>query len=733
MSKKASLKNKPKGIKRRTFLKIAGGGAVGALAFSIHGFSPFGARSAYAFAQSGALAKFIQPMRGSNVGSLVTQIGVAAPDVTPAPVTGITHYTMSIEQFADLLHPSLPNPTKLWGFKPTNYLAATPAGARHLGGIVVAQRGTPIQITFRNNLPRVHPLPVDTSIMGADLVPNRTAVHLHGGFVPWISDGGPFSWFAPDGTRGESFLNNITLNPAAAVNEAEYYYPNDQSARFMWYHDHAIGITRLNAYAGIASAFIIRDGFEASLKAQGLPEYIENGGNEIPIVIQDKCFVSATTALTDPTWFNLMPTSREGELWYAHVYEPGRYKLTSPKKNVPNPSCVPEFFGDTMLANGTVFPEAAVEPRRYRLRILNACNARFLNLQMYVDDGSADSITLNAATLAPKNPKGPDFLVLGTEGGFLPKPVLVPSNVPFNPVTLAGSLITAPAERWDVIVDFSAFAGKKIVLYNDAPAPFPGGSPLNDYFPGAPKNPTITTPGFGPNTRQIMRFNVGTKVTRPADPPLKLSTATNLAAGNDPLLATLAPGGIPNVPAGTPVRLLTLNEAMDEYGRLIQYLGTSAAIARASKGFGRAYVDPSTEVVGRNAVEIWQIINLTADTHPIHFHLVNVQIVARRPFNVSNYNGGSPAYTGPAKPPDPTEAGWKETVRMNPGEVTTVIMQFKLPTVPFTVPSSPRAYGTQFPLGLSGAVSGPVNEYVWHCHILEHEEHDMMRPLVVVG
>ena len=115
-------------------------------------------------------------------------------------------------------------------------------------------------------------------------------------------------------------------------------------------------------------------------------------------------------------------------------------------------------------------------------------------------------------------------------------------------------------------------------------------------------------------------------------------------------------------------------------------------------------------------IEVWQIANLTGDTHPIHFHLVNVQIISRQPFKVSNYNG-TPTYTGPARPPDPNEAGWKDTVRMNPEEVTTVIMQFKLPSVPFAVPSSPRIGG---------------NEYVWHCHILEHEEHDMMRPLVVL-
>src|SRR5439155_25199454 len=128
---------------------------------------------------------------------------------------------------------------------------------------------------------------------------------------------------------------------------------------------------------------------------------------------------------------------------------------------------IPEMFGDTMLANGTVYPEATVEARRYRLRIVNTCNARFLNLQLYVDDGSPDSITLNSHTGKPTNAKGPDFLVLGTEGGFLPHPVLVESDHPFNPNTLGGSLITGPAERWDLLVDFRGFAGKKLILYND--------------------------------------------------------------------------------------------------------------------------------------------------------------------------------------------------------------------------------------------------------------------------
>jgi hypothetical protein len=156
------------------------------------------------------------------------------------------HYSIEIRQFADQLHPDLPNPTALWGYNPANALGfAGSAPPAHLGGVIVAQKGIPIQITFRNNLPPTHIIPVDTTLPGANLAKNRAVVHLHGGFTPWVTDGGPFAWFAPDGSHGESFLNNQVLNPGAAANEAEYYYTNDQSARLVWYHDHAMGTTRI--------------------------------------------------------------------------------------------------------------------------------------------------------------------------------------------------------------------------------------------------------------------------------------------------------------------------------------------------------------------------------------------------------------------------------------------------------------------------------------------------------
>ncbi len=718
-------------LTRRQFLK--GSMAAGAYLAAGGAGALFMPRSAYAFYQSPTTI----PLYGTALRGIGT-IGVAAQDPFAAPVTGATHYTINIDQFSDQIVPAASGlgPTTLRGFNPTILLAGQ--HNRHLGGIIVGQKGVPIQITFRNNLPGgMHIIPNDQTILGANQGNNRTAVHFHGGLVPWISDGGPFDWWDPAGNHGLSFLNNQVLNPTAALNEAEYYYGLNQSARFGWYHDHAFGITRINAYAGIATGLIIRDSFELNLVNQGLPNYIEAGGNEIPLVIQDKIFVGTNIAAVDPTWSAVSSATTPGSLWYAHIYERNRWKAAGNVKggNLPptDPSCIPEFFGDTMLVNGTTFPKAAVEPRRYRLRFLNACNARFLNLQFYVADGSPNGITLNAlgnptnlpALCDPNNPGGTaSVLQIGTEGGFLPKPATIPTNVPFNPLLpLKSSLVVAPAERPDILIDFSAHAGKSIILYNDAPAPFPLGDPRNDYFPlwNVKANPVnaLTPAGFGPNSRILMRFDVGTTVAAPADLPLTITPTTDLSGGIDPHLPGI-PFGVPVPPPGVAVRQLTLNETFDVYGRLIQMLGTLIPPGSPSAGFGRPYDTVATEVVLAGKTEVWEIFNTTADVHPMHFHLVNVQVINRQPFQVSSLAStkGGANFTGPATPAEPNEIGWKETIMMFPGTVTRIIMKFDLPSVPFTVPLSTRT-------GATG------HEYVWHCHILEHEEHDMMRPLVV--
>jgi spore coat protein A, manganese oxidase len=671
--------------------------------------------------------KYRTVLRGVGPGG----IPVALPDrVFP----GVTHYSLKVTEFSDQLHPSF-DPTTLWGFSPSNALGEAGYPTRHLGGIIVAERGTATQLTVTNALPSVHPLPVDVSLPLVGGFPeaagryggsghNAVSTHLHGGLVPWPSDGGPMAWFTPAGHVGESYMSGFMreLNPSLAAGQAEYYYPNNQSARLLWYHDHAHEITRLNAYAGIASAYIIRDRFEAELRDKGLPDFVEAGGREIPLVIQDKTFVGPDIAIEDPTWFDVTaPKSHTiGSLWYPHVYEkPSR--RDADRTYSPDPSCVPEMFGETMLVNGTMYPVANVEARRYRFRLLNACQARFLNIQLYLADGSADGITYNNRG-TPTNAAGPDFFVIGSEGGFLPAPVWVPAAQAFDQEMLTSGLanmLVAPAERLDFVVDFTGQAGKDFILYTDAPAPFPAGDRDTDHFSGR-HGQAKTEPGEGPDTRVVMKFVVGSALGT-QDLPLAI-TGQDLSAGLDPFI--VPPGvavqnGTLNLPPGYPVRQLTLNEGFDSLGRLIQLVGPNTINPSIPTTYGRLYGDTPTETISRdgfgNAIEVWQIANLTADTHPIHFHLVNVQVLSRQPFDVRRYDG-MPILTGPARNPDPIELGWKETVRMNPGEVTTVIANFKLPSVPFAVPASPRTGGA---------------EYVWHCHILEHEEHDMMRPLVV--
>jgi spore coat protein A, manganese oxidase len=746
-------------INRRKFLKIsalAGGASLLPLPLRWIGSS-----EAQAFTQSPGIPLFGTKLRGAGPGG----IPVAIPGILPAPVTGVTHYQMLIAQYEDAgVCPTL-GPTTLMGYVPTRGLGGY-TKPTHLGGIIIAQKGTPIQLTFHNMLfVNKHIVPVDTTLPGANQAINRTAIHLHGGLVPWISDGGPFDWWGPLCESGLSFLNNKVLNPIHLPGAAEYYYPMKQSARFLWYHDHAYGITRLNAYAGMASALLLRDSFEAGLIPKGLPNYIEAGGNEIPLVFQDKIFVGADIKTKDPLWSSLVQpcATRPGSLWYAHTYEAnkpdgsGRWDLGPGGLPLPDASSIPEFFGDTMLVNGTVFPEAAVEARRYRLRMLNACNARFLNLQLYEDDGTPNGITLNAngtptnAAFVNAATQSPAFLQIGTEGGFLPKPVKVASNVPLffltppdpntgqvAPSQIQKSLVVAPAERPDLIVDFANYAGKSLILYNDAPAPYPSGDDRNDYFPGwnvgsglfgvgNPVNGT-TKNGFGPNTRVLMRFKVAAASS--ADLPLQISTSTNLAPGNDPLFVAT---GVVTPPAGVPTRFLSLNEYFDAYGRLIQVLGNAAApygspldgtatyLNYAPAGLPQS-VGASEEVVHNGDTEIWEVFNNTGDVHPMHFHLVNVQVINRQLYDVANLNYGT--FLGPPIAPEKNEQGWKETVPMYPGTVTRCMMKFDLTNTQITTatgkvvvtPPSPRTGGM---------------EYVWHCHILEHEEHDMMHALVV--
>ena len=522
-------------------------------------------------------------------------------------------------------------PTPITGFKGVDK-------PHFLGPTIVAQKGRPVRITFYNLLPNGGAgdlfLPVDSTLMGSgegnmeagyDPTPttggtvddvarnpmcttvypkpdacfkdNRATLHLHGGNTPWISDGTPHQWITPagegtawpEGVSVESVPDMIGASKPADVPDCSaandgcqtFYYTNQQSARLMFYHDHAWGITRLNVYAGEAAGYVIRDATERKLFGPG--GTFADLGDGIPLVIQDRTFVpsDAQLAQQDPTW-DKARWGGLGNFWYHHVYMPaqnpgdpsgmssfGRWMygpwFWPPQQDIKNgpianpyfdPSCDPntaefcepelipgtpnisvgmEQFNDTPIVNGTAYPTTTLDPKAYRLRVLNAANDRFWNLQWYVADSTGTEVALKAAEVEAAqtdpvvfptpdtalSPAGPSWIQIGTEGGFLPAPVVVP-NQPTTWITDPTrfdvgnvdqhSLLLAPAERADAIVDFSKFAGKTLILYNDAPAAFPARIACYDYYTGGPDlRPACapsTLPGYGPNTRTIMQVKI---------------------------------------------------------------------------------------------------------------------------------------------------------------------------------------------------------------------------------
>ncbi len=479
----------------------------------------------------------------------------------------------------------------------------------YLGPTIVATKNKPVRILFRNLLPTGVDgdlfMPVDTSLMGSGPGPNamtldpvtsvpmdmaadqgtvmdgvrnpycsgipkptdcftenRATLHLHGGITPWISDGTPHQWVTPAGEstdypEGVS-VSNVPDMPDPGPGAQTFFYTNQQSARLMFYHDHAWGITRLNVYAGEAAGYVLTDDMEQSLIGTG--GALAGLGVGTPLIIQDKTFVPsvAQMAKVDPTW-NYAKWGGEGNLWVPHVYMPaqnpgdptgmsafGRWMygpwFWPPAKDAKyppianpyyDPNCDPntaafcepalipstpnvsvgmEAFADTPIVNGAAYPTTTVDPKAYRYRILNAANDRFWNLQWYVADpttGTLSEVALKASEVAAaqtdpnvvptpdlaKSPVGPSWVQIGTEGGFLPTPVVVP-NQPTTWITDPTrfdvgnvdkhSLMLAPAERADVIVDFSAYRGKTLILYNDAPAAYPARVAGYDYYTGEP-------------------------------------------------------------------------------------------------------------------------------------------------------------------------------------------------------------------------------------------------------
>jgi spore coat protein A len=565
-------------IERRKFLKLMGGAASGVVALGSGGTF---VRARRAEAQV-ALTPFVDALPIPN-------------GIRPSGTfDGDPLFQVTMQVFRQKLHRDLP-PTTLWGYN-----------GQYPGPTFEARRGQPIAVRWMNNLPNRHMFPIDNTLHGdeAGQPQVRTVVHLHGHKVLPESDGYPEAWFTNGfGQTGPFFEQRI------------YQYPNDQAATQLWYHDHALGATRINNYAGLSGVYLLRDRVEDNLN---LPD----GAFEIPLMIQDRFF------------------NADGSLLYPVEDNGG-----DPDPRVP-PVWIPEFFGDTVLVNGKVWPVLEVEPRKYRFRILNASNARFYHL------------TLNEARGAKSTGRsGPAFIQIGTDGGFLPAPVRLTE------------LTIGVAERFDVIIDFSGTEGASFVLNNDAKAPFPDGDDV------VPTN--------------VMMF----KVTK------RLS-----GRDNSSIPRFLAPVPLLDPRASVKTRDLVLSE-LDS---ALPFENPIIALINAP------WSAPVTETPQAGSVEIWRIINTTGDAHPIHIHLVQFQILDRQPFDPDQYPGRL-VFTGPrVTPPANERPAFKDTVKSMPGEVTRFITRFDLPS------------GTS-------ARRGQKFRYVFHCHILEHEDNDMMRPYDVVG
>jgi spore coat protein A, manganese oxidase len=572
-------------IGRRGFLRLAGGTAAGAFLLS---HTDILTRRLSVMAQTGGLSKFTEQL---PIPPTINATGGGTFNLPMAP---------SMHQF----HADLP-PAPTWGY----------GGATYLGPTIEAKRYVPITIAAQNQLGS-HPLAfaIDTTLHGAleaDKTTPRVSLHLHGGNTEAASDGHPDGVFLPGQSRA-------------------YNYANNQEAANLWYHDHALGITRLNVYAGLAGFYLMRDDSDTGQTDNplGLPA----GEYEVPLVIQDKLFDSDGSLA--------YPLGAFGSVWS------------------------PEFFGDTAVVNGKVFPNLDVDRGLYRFRVINGSNARVYHLNLS---------------------SGHTMYQIGSDGGLLDAPVNL------------SRLILAPGERADLLIDFSNIApGTKIILKNTAAAPFPNG-PRSRRRGGVP-------------LREIMQFTVG--------------TATGFTGMIPSILRQ-----IPIVPLSNPVRVrnLTLVELMDEEtGEPVKALLNNLP-----------WDTTDIEMPRVDTIEQWNIINTTGDTHPIHLHLVQFQVLSRQKFQVeefmeenypllphSGHDNPGPYpppsaddfAAGKPKLPDLNEAGWKDTVRANPGEILRIM-------VPFGAGAAPGVpFGNSF-----------LGDYVWHCHILEHEDNEMMLPYKVIA
>lgn len=593
---------------------------------------------------------------------------------------------------------------------------------------IEAQVGSPLKVQYMNNLTGVtyadfniladqtllkNGYPVNGNILTDPYTgPIPMVVHLHGGEIPSNSDGGPTAWFMP---------NYSLLGPGFAANASSTStYPNQQEATTLWFHPHDQGLTGINVYTGLAGYYFLRGPDE---EAAQLPGW--SGDDKV----QEVTPAGKTTTFNGPTAYlpeiELAIQDRmfnvNGELYWP---------VEPPNPDI-HPFWTPEFFGDVMTVNGKAWPYLSVAPRKYRFRMLGGCNARFLNLWLEKADGTF----------------GPPINVIGSDAGLLDTPVALEP-------ALGGTLLMGPGERYDVVIDFSLVpAGTVLTLRNDANAPFPDGMPV---VPGL----TDRIMQFVVNGNMVSATGTGASIDksqlpanlRPLTPMVKLTDfAGNLTAGVTPDVK----------------RQIILNEVMGGGGPATVLINNAHFDAVSALPGEPSVFGGPTETPLEGSTELYTIINTTGDAHPIHIHLLQWQLVNRQTFDVAGfmsaytaawatsglpefpaglgypggagspnpYNtpnadgavGGNPAITpfltGLPIPADPYEMGWKDDIKSLPGEISTYIVRI----APTDQPIGATPQKLLFPFDPS---LGPG--YVWHCHIVDHEDMDMMRPLPIL-
>jgi FtsP/CotA-like multicopper oxidase with cupredoxin domain len=596
----------------------------------------------------------------------VNQLDKAPPIYVPSNVSDNSgklirqDYVVSVREFMQQILPLIDangNPTgfgstEVWGFEGQAKDAVTGESLGLIystpGGTFEATKGVPVQVKWVNNLvdssgnPLTHMFAVDPTIqwanpngiespnpVSAPSFPNGYSqaqspvpivIHLHGGAVPSTSDGNPEAWWTTNGLHGAAYSTELATDNNSAV----FTYPNEQEPTTLWYHDHAMGITRLNVMSGLAGFYLLRSTDD---QVAGL---LPKSEFEIPLAIQDRNFLS-DSSLYFPT---------EGSDKAVHPY------------------WNPTFVGNTIMVNGLVWPNTDVKQGQYRLRVLDGSNSRFYTLHF------------------SNNMK---FTQIGTDGGYLKAPVTL------------SSLTISPGERVDLLVDFSnVAAGQKVILENSDP------SLTND------EKQTVG---------QIIQFTVSKdKGFSPKSLPSELN----------PTLA----GDFPNLPSPTKSRTLTLIEQGAAPNTVAMLLD------------GQPWDAPVSEEPQVGTTEDWIIVNPLMTSHPIHLHLVQFQLVKRQELASAQYlydwqalNGNIPLnhstvnvdsldryLLGQTVKPAPNEQGWKDTIQADAGAVTVIRVRF--------APQDGSNYKFDPTMGPG---------YVWHCHILDHEDNEMMRPLVVVS